>query len=210
MNCALRKRALVAGVVLVIGLTGGLVIRGVAGSDQPPDVSKTDKQAGNTAAGDGPTRPAADRPGTAEESVETPAAKTGDRAGSADERRRLLETVGSLAVAHCYQSYVNIGLLADARAKGLYAQKDAAKVLDSVLALLDSVDRKLAALDNLDLDKQDRSSLDQMRVISTLLHQQGQELQVFWDSGADENAARYEDVRKDSWAAISRLTGIGR
>ena len=70
--------------------------------------------------------------------------------------------------------------------------------------------RKLAALDGLELDKQDRSSLDQMRVISTLLRQQGQELRTFWESGREENAARYEDARKDSWAAISRLRGSGQ
>jgi hypothetical protein len=204
MNGALRKRALVAGIVLVLAMTGGLVIKGLAGSDQSSEVSKP-------AAIGGPGTPAADRPATADEqSQEGAAAAAPERPATTDERRQLLETVGSLTVAHCYQAYVNIGLLADAKAKGIYAQKDAGKVLDSVLALLDSVDHKLAALDKLELDKQDRASLDQMRVISTLLHQQGQELQAFWETGADDSAARYEDVRKDSWAAISRLTGIGR
>ena len=46
--------------------------------------------------------------------------------------------------------------------------------------------------------------------LSDLLHQQGRELQSFWETGKDEDAARYENVRKDSWAAISRLLGIGR
>jgi hypothetical protein len=208
MNCALRKRALVAGVVLVVALVSGLVIRGSARSDQqPPDLPGSDKHPAETAV-DRPGTPASDRSAIlAEGSVETSAAISEHRPENTDDRRRLLETVGSLTMAHCYQAYVNIGLLADARARGVYDQKAAARLLDSVLTLLDSVDRNLAALDNLELDKQDRSSLDQMRVITTLLHQQGQELQGFWTTGTDENAARYEDVRKDCWAAISRLRG---
>ena len=117
---------------------------------------------------------------------------------------RIKAIFGDMPVANPGDAASRADMLAEATAPGAEQRAEFLK------ALLDSVDRKLAALDNLDLDKQDRSSLDQMRVISTLLHQQGQELQAFWDSGADENAARYEDVRKDSWAAISRLTGIGR
>jgi len=49
-----------------------------------------------------------------------------------------------------------------------------------------------------------------MRDLSDLLHRQGKRLEIFWDSGKDEDATKYESVRKDSWAAISRLTGIGR
>jgi hypothetical protein len=209
MNSALRQRALVAGAVLAIALTGGLVIRGSAGSAQAPNVDKPSKQVDESNHRPGP--PAADRPDAIEQQpTENPATGSADGPASADEPRRLLETVGSLTIAHCYQAYLNLGLLADARPRGIYSPKEAAGVLDSVLTLVDSVDRKLAAMDGLKLDKQDRSSLDQMRIISTLLRQQGQELRTFWESGREENAARYEDVRKDSWAAISRLTGSGR
>jgi hypothetical protein len=211
MNSALRKRVLVAGAVLAIAMTGGLVIRGSAGSAQAPDVVTTSRPAGEIPEGDRPSLPPAGSPDTTEQQpTDNTATGSGERTASADERHRLLETVGSLTIAHCYQAYLNLGLLADVRARGIYAQKEATGVLDSMLALVDSVDRTLAALDGLELDRQDRSSLDQMRIISTLLRQQGQELRAFWESGKEENAARYEDARKDSWAAISRLTGSGR
>jgi len=35
-------------------------------------------------------------------------------------------------------------------------------------------------------------------------------LQAYWDSGKEEDGAKYDNTRKDSWAAIGKLTGIGR
>ena len=87
-------------------------------------------------------------------------------------------------------------------------EKDARKVLDTVLKLLDTVDRKLDALNKSDLEKSDRESLEQLGVLSTLLRQQGEQLQASWASGKEDDAARYEDARKDSWAVISKVMGI--
>src|SRR5438552_14730240 len=131
MNRALRKPALVAGVVLVIVMTGGLLIRGIAGSDKPAPISRGDSQAVASVPVDGPDDSASED----QVSGTAPASRTDEGPRTASERRQLLETVGTLTAAHCYQTYVNIGLLADARAKGTYADKDASKVLDSVLTL---------------------------------------------------------------------------
>jgi hypothetical protein len=129
---------------------------------------------------------------------------------TARERRQFLETVGTLTAANCYQAYLNIGLIADGKAKGIYAAQDASKVLSSVWVLLDSIDHGLAAISEFDLDKQDRERLEQMRDLSALLRLQGQELQAYWDSGNEEDRATYDNTRKDSWAALAKLTGIGR
>jgi len=195
MNGSLRKWAPLAILILVLATASGLLLRGNAGANKQDT-------------GDEQTPRVVDAPRPVDAS--RPAAKPGDGAKTGEDRRQLLETVGALTAAHCYQTYLNIGLIADGRAKGTYSEKDAYRVLDSVLSFLDSVDRKLAALQKLDLDKLDRDSLDQMRALSALLRQQGKELQNFWDSGKDDDAAKYENVRKDSWAALSRLLGIGR
>jgi hypothetical protein len=197
MKCALQKLALLSIIILTVVAAGGCG----SGSGKSPESSKADPQAPE--AGDTPAK-AGETPNSAA------AGKTGENAKTAEERRQLLETVGALTTAHCYQTYLNIGLIADGKAKGTYTDKDAYKVLDSVLALLNSVDRKLATLGKIELDKQDRDSLEQMRDLADLLRQQGKELEAFWDSGKDQDAARYESVRKDSWAAIGKLTGIGR
>jgi hypothetical protein len=187
MKNALRISMLLLAMVLLVVSVGGCG----RGSATTPDNAST-PQAVETKA----TDPANSR------AVET--------SNSAQERRQLLETVGTLTAAHCYQTYLNIGFIADGKAKGAYTNQDANKVLDSVLSLLNSVDKNLGAVAKIDLDKQDRESLEQMRDLSALLRQQGKELQVYWDSGKEEDATRYDNTRKDSWAAIAKLTGIGR
>jgi hypothetical protein len=201
MNSMLRKPALAALVILlVVGTAGGLLLRG---SDKTSSDSKTEKQGPATNL---TTDPPADEPAP----KVAAAARSADDSKAVQERRQLLETVGALTSAHCYQTYLNIGLIADGKAKGAYTVKDANQVLDSVLSLQSSIDRNLAAVAKLDLDKRDLESLDQMRDLSALLRQQGKELKAFWDGGKEEDADRYDDARKDSWAAIGRLTGIGR
>jgi hypothetical protein len=120
-----------------------------------------------------------------------------------------LQTIGTLTAAHYFQTYLNIGFIADGKGKGIYANEDARKVLRSVLSLVDSVDRQLETFGKRDLGKEDRASMEQMRAISALLRQQGRELQTYWDSDQDRDSARYESLRKDSYAAISKLMGIG-
>ncbi len=211
MKLALWKPALVAIAILVVVTTTGFLIRGNTGSNKTQQVSTADEQAPKAAEPPklGETPKVVD-PAKGGGTHKAAAPKTGASPKTAEERRQLLETVGVLTSAHCYQTYFNIGLIADGKANGTYTDKDAYKLLDSVLSLLDSVDRKLAALSKIDLDKEDRESLEQMRDLSALLRQQGKGLEAFWDSGKDEDAAKYESIRKDSWAAISRLTGIGR
>ncbi len=203
MNPTLRKPALAALViVLLVGTAGGLLLRG---SDKSPSDAKPDKQKSDSSN----VQPA-DAPAAEQNSKAAVPAKPAEDSKALQERRKLLETVGTLTSAHCYQTYLNLGLIADCKAKGAYTEKDASKVLDSILSLHGSIDRNLAALAKMDLDKQDRESLEQMRDLSALLRQQGKELKAFWDGGKEEDAARYDNARKDSWAAIGRITGIGR
>jgi hypothetical protein len=139
-----------------------------------------------------------------------PAKVAGGENKKAGERERLLETIGSLTEAHCFQTYLNIGLIADGKAKGTYSDKDARKVLASVLSVVHLMEQKLDALDKMDLTKDDREKLEQLRAVSALLRQQGNELLAYWDNGKEEQAAKYEELRKNAWATISELMGIGQ
>src|SRR5262249_53509847 len=67
------------------------------------------------------------------------------------ERDHLLETIGSLTSAHYFQTYLNIGFVADGKAAGTYSEKDARRVLDSIMSLGNSLDRKLEGLDKIEL-----------------------------------------------------------
>jgi len=235
MNRGLLIFALMTGAFVALATGSGLYLLGNTESnnnESPPtaDNAKSDNQAPkevqDTPVSSGPTAAdnsksgetvsesakgkADDAPRTAEPAKPAAAVNQAGATKDATDRRQLLEILGTLAASHCYQTYLNIGLIADGKAKGTYSEKDAYKLLDSVLALVSSTERKLAALDRIDLDKEDRASLEQMRTLSILLRKQAKELQTFWDTGKEEDAARYENVRKDSWAALSRLTGVGR
>jgi hypothetical protein len=162
---------------------------------------------------DAPTRapsPTADRP------APTPDARRANGGGddrpvpsAPDVDRGSLQTIGTLAAAHYFQTYLNLGFLADGKEKGVYSDQDAREVLRSVLSVLDSVDGQLEALGKRPLGKEDRDSLEQMRAISALLRQQGKELQAYWDGGRAEDADHFESLRQHSYAAIRRLMGIG-
>jgi hypothetical protein len=148
------------------------------------------------------------RPGAAAPAKEDVKASDAARSPAATPDPGSLQTIGTLTAAHYFQTYLNIGFIADGKGRGNYSQEDARKVLQSVLSVVDSVDRQLEVLGKRNLDKGDRESLDQMRAISAQLRQQGQELQTYWASGKDEDAARYEALRQKTYAAISKLMGI--
>jgi hypothetical protein len=128
-------------------------------------------------------------------------------AKASEERARLLEALGTLTSAHYFQTYLNIGFIADGKTRGTYTDRDARKVLDSVLSLVNSTERKLEALEKIDLSVGDRARLVELQAVSALLRQQGKELQAWWDTGKDENAARYESLRQSAWASILKLMG---
>jgi hypothetical protein len=125
-----------------------------------------------------------------------------------DGRQALLEVVGALAGSQLYQTYLNIGFIADGRAEGTYDDTDAGQLLGSVLELLDVLDKQLEKVSKLDLDDEDRASTAQVRKLSGLLRQQGKDLRAFWDSDDKKRGDKYEKTRQEAWAGISKLLGI--
>lgn len=121
----------------------------------------------------------------------------------------LLETVGALAGFQLYQSYLNIGFIADGKAEGTYSEEDVIKILDSVLEALDTLDARLQKVEKLDLvDKDDRETIKDVRLISAQLRQQGDELKKFWKGGKKENGDNYEKARKEAWEGIKKMLNL--
>jgi hypothetical protein len=116
------------------------------------------------------------------------------------------ETIGLLAGLQLYQTYLNIGLLADAKAEGIYEATEVKQLLGSVVTPLDQVDKqleKVAAVKG--LSKDDVAAITKMRKIIGLLKTQGKSLQAFWDTGAEENGKKYETARQAAWKALADL-----
>ena len=117
----------------------------------------------------------------------------------------LAETVGLLAGLQLYQSYLNIGLLADARAEGLYEAAELAQLLGSVVAPLEKVEKQLEKVAKLKLPKADADAIARMQKVAGLLRQQGKSLQSFWDTGVADHGKKYEEARQAAWKELAEL-----
>ncbi len=128
----------------------------------------------------------------------------------ADPQAQLLETVGLLSGLYLYQSYLNIGLLADGKAEKTYDEKAARAVLTTILTPLQTADEHLEKVAKLTRTPADRDAVDKLRTVITLLRQQGRDLMAFWDSGKPEDGAKYEATRKEAWRQINLLLGLDK
>jgi hypothetical protein len=204
MKSTLRKYAFLP-VLLVLAIGGGLLMRSKTGS-QASEAAERAAQRADTST----TTQVANAGGAAiaTDILQAPRINGGHHPETSAERRQLLETIGTLTAAHSYQTYLNIEFVANGKAKATYTDDQAYRLLDLILSLLDSVDRNLTILGKMELGAEDRASLQQVRDLSDLLYRQAKQLETFWHSGKDEDAARYEELRKDSWAAIKKFTGV--
>jgi hypothetical protein len=120
----------------------------------------------------------------------------------------LLETIGTMGASHLYQTYLNVGLLADGRAEGIYDTATAQQVLGTLLGLVDAVDKQLDQLAKSNLSREDKQALEQITKQSALLRQMAAALEAFWKSNKKEDGAKYEKLRQQSWAGVQKLLGL--
>jgi hypothetical protein len=121
---------------------------------------------------------------------------------------RLLETLGGLSAAHLYQSYLNIGMLADAVEKETYTQSQAEEMLATVVGLMATVDKQLDRLAKNDLSAEDKQDVERIRSLSALLRVQVVALRAYWSTGSAQQAARYHDAREKAWQGLSEVLGL--
>jgi hypothetical protein len=135
----------------------------------------------------------------------TPAATSAPPVATKD---RMLETLGGLSAAHLYQSYLNIGLVADAVENDTYTQAQASQMLFTVAGLMDVVDKQLERLTKMELGADDKQNVQRIRAISSLMRVQVASLQAYWLTGDDKHAKRYHETREKAWAGLSEVLGL--
>jgi hypothetical protein len=121
---------------------------------------------------------------------------------------RMLETLGGLSATHLYQSYLNIGLVADAVENDTYTQAQASQMLFTVAGLMDVVDKQLERLTKMELSGDDKQNVQRIRAISSLMRVQIASLQAYWLTGDEKHAKRYHDTREKAWAGLSEVLGL--
>ena len=112
-----------------------------------------------------------------------------------------LETVGLLAGVHLYQTHLNIGLLADAAESDVYTTEEANKLLDGVVAMMDTVDMELAGAP-------DRDASQKARDVAGLLRTEAAELRAYWDNGDQDHVDRFHKAREQAWAGVKTFLHI--
>jgi hypothetical protein len=121
----------------------------------------------------------------------------------------VLTLVGGLTTAHLYQSYLNVGLLADSVAKGVYKPEQGKELLDTVTKVIDTVERQLAQLPDADLTVGEKVRLAKVRSIVSLLRSEIKELQAYWLSGDEEFVRKFQKIHKDVWSELEKLLAEG-
>jgi hypothetical protein len=128
-------------------------------------------------------------------------------------REASLKALGGLTAGHLYQSYLNIGLLADAMENDLYKLDDAKKWLASVLSFMNKIDEQMARLDKEDLGPEEQKAVAGVRLVTDLLRIQGNELRGYWETPdtnpekKEEHEKKYMKAREQAWDRIRELLG---
>ena len=130
-------------------------------------------------------------------------------AGAAANREaRLIESVGSLCAVQLYQSYLNVGLLADGVEHEAYSKADAAQILSTIVTLSQTVDGQLQKLADSGLENDDKKALDRVRKASALVRTQAAHLQSFWSSGEKNHIDDYQRLRQQCWQELRSILGL--
>ncbi len=120
----------------------------------------------------------------------------------------LMESLGLITALQLYNTYLNIGLLADAGANEIYEPAALFQLLGSVVKPLAQVEKQLDKLSKLSLPKADLQSLVQLKKIVNSLQVQGKELELYWSTGMAENSKKYEAARLSAWKDLSQLLDL--
>jgi|SRR5579884_1039291 len=120
----------------------------------------------------------------------------------------LVSALGGLTAAHLYQTYLNLGLLADGVEKEVYTTDQGKKVLEEITGLMDTVDRQLSLVPPAALKADDRKALERIRTVHAQLRTQARELREYWTTDDKEHAEKFQKARTDAWAGIKELLDI--
>jgi hypothetical protein len=123
-------------------------------------------------------------------------------------QERLLETLGCQSALHLYQSYLNIGLIADAVEHENCTPAEGIKMLNTVAGLMDVMDRQLERLSTEDLSADDKGGVQRIRAIASLMRVQLASLQAYWLSGDRKHAERYHETREQARTHLAEVLGL--
>lgn len=120
----------------------------------------------------------------------------------------VVEALGGLTASHLYQTYLNVGLLADSVEGEVYEKDEARKLLDTVSGLMGEVERQLDRIGRQSLKDEEKKAVEQARSVMANLRTQVRELQNYWENGEKDHVTKFHQARKDAWSGIKDLLNI--
>jgi len=116
---------------------------------------------------------------------------------------QMLEAIGTMGSVQLYQTYLNIGFIADGKGQEIYSDEDASELLASVVGPLDRVTKQFEALKRVAAAADDKKALDRLAKIAGMLKTQAASLETLWETGSNADGDRFETSRQEAWNEIS-------
>ena len=113
--------------------------------------------------------------------------------------------IGGLTMAHLYQTYLNLGLIADGVAKNVYTVEAGNNLLDQLTKVMDTVERQLNQLPTNDQQPDEKSRVEKVRSLLSMFRSEIKEIKAYWDVGDEQYAKNFQKIHKDAWAEIEKL-----
>ena len=134
------------------------------------------------------------------------------RAAAADDAAYdVLEAVGASFGLALYNSHIVTGITADAYSKDVYSAADAKAIVDEQLGGLDMLDGYADKLLSSSLvTDSDKDSVRKIKACIVKIKAMITSFETYLDSPTDDNADKFQQQRKDSYASLSDLLGLDK
>ena len=118
------------------------------------------------------------------------------------------EAIGGLAASHLYQTYLNIGLLADSVEGEVYEKEEARRLLDTVAGLTSAVEQQLDRVGHQSLKDDEKKALNRPARSLPAFGHRCANCRNYWEEDDKDHVERFHKAREDSWKGIKALLNI--
>ncbi len=121
---------------------------------------------------------------------------------------KMFFSMGNFGAAFLYQTYLNIGMIADIWTQNIYSPDDAKSLLNTNLSFLKTSRKIVKELTDFSITQEDRGTFLEMISIMDDLTGETESLLKYIASRAQNDINQYETFRKQAWTKISKLMDI--
>jgi hypothetical protein len=138
----------------------------------------------------------------------TTSAPAQDKAPKNEKEPILLQSLGALTGIYLYQTHTALGMIHDAKAKGIYDDKTAKQQLVTLINMANLVDKQLEAAGQSGIQKDDQTVIAIFRMVNGQLQKEAFLLKTLWESKSKKDAEAFVKQRGETFAKIANLLGI--